>query len=391
VDEAFALMQTAYDALADGEPDADVALVAAQLARLAYFAGRPDRAMEAAEVALEMAEALSLPEVIAEALNSKAMVSWRRPHEAEAFLREALRVAVGHDLPAAALRAQFNLSGFAMEHSRFGEARAILDEALALARVRGDRTWEALVLGQLADVLVYLGEWDEAEARCLEAPDEPDAADFPRLLLLNPRARILIARGELEQARAVLEHTDLGMSSDRQTQASYLLVKAALLGAEGRPREALAAAEESLEGWRALLQFHYVTEALVEAANAAFALDDLERVEALVASAESYPPIQHRPTLDAQTARIGAVLAARRGEAADEGFERAARFFRELEMPFWLAVTLLEQAEYRVRAGRVEEGEPLLAEAGGIFERLRAEPWLRRVGLASAIEARVGA
>src|SRR4029077_4730849 len=134
------------------------------------------------------------------------------------------------------------------------------------------------------------------------------------VLLLHPRERILIARGELEQARELLEHTDLGTSSDRQTQASYLLIKAAVLGAEGRSREALTAAEESLECWRALLQFHYVTEALVEAANAAFELDELERVDALLATAESFPVIQRRPTLAAQAVRIRAKLAARRGE-----------------------------------------------------------------------------
>src|SRR2546428_4498947 len=109
--------------LAGGEPNADVALVAAQLARLAYFAGERERAVEAVEVALDMAEALRLPEVLAEALTTKAMVGWQRPHEAEALLHEADRVAVANDLPAAALRAQFNLSGLSIEHSRFREAR----------------------------------------------------------------------------------------------------------------------------------------------------------------------------------------------------------------------------------------------------------------------------
>src|SRR5207253_4582234 len=81
VDEAFALMQSAYEALSGGEPNADIALVAAQLARLAYFAGERERAVEAVEVALDMAEALRLPEVLAEALTTKAMVGWQRPHE----------------------------------------------------------------------------------------------------------------------------------------------------------------------------------------------------------------------------------------------------------------------------------------------------------------------
>jgi class 3 adenylate cyclase/tetratricopeptide (TPR) repeat protein len=385
VEEALALMQSAYEELADGEPDADVALVAAQLARLAYFAGQPELALEVAEVALDMAEAFRLPEVIAEALNSKAMVTWRWPHECEALLREAIRVAVANDLPAAALRAQFNLSGLALEHSRFDEARGILEEALALARVRGDRSWEMVILSQLAEALVHVGRWDEAEARCLEATREQEVADFPLVLILIPRVRMLLARGELGKAREVLERVN-ARSSDRQSRATYRLTEASVLNAEGRSREALEVAVESVERWRALIQFHYLTEALVEAATAAFALDDLERVEALLGTAEDLPLIQQRPSLDAQAARIGAVLAAHRGRPADEGFELATARFRELEMPFWVAVTLLEHAEVLVRTGRAGETEPLLAEADGIFEQLRAEPWLKRTRLARALE-----
>jgi predicted ATPase/class 3 adenylate cyclase len=379
VDEAFALMQSSYEALAGGEPDADVALVAAQLARLAYFAGERQTAIEAVEVALDMAEALHLPEVLAEALTTRAMVGWHRPHEAEALLREANRVATLSDLPAAALRAQFNLSGLAIEHSRFREARAILEEALALSRLRGDRSWESVVLGQLADVLVHLGEWDEAEALCREILDEPHVLEFPYSLVLLPIMRILVARGEVGEARSLMNRTDPTGTSDRQSQAAYSLVEASLLGMEGHPREALAMAERALEQWLELHQFHYVTEALVEAAQSAFELDDLQHVEALIATAEAFPLIQRRPLLDAQAARLEANIAARRGEPADETFDIAAQRFRELEMPYWVGVTLFEQARNRLLIGRAEDAQPLLIEADRIFDRLRAQPWLQRV------------
>jgi len=245
-----------------------------------------------------------------------------------------------------------------------------------------------LILSQLAEALVHVGRWDEAEARCVEATREQELADFPLVLILPPRVRMLLARGELGKAREALERVN-ARSSDRQSQASYRLTEASVLNAEGRSREALEGAVESLERWRALIQFHYLTEALVEAATAAFALDDLERVEALLATADDLPLIQQRPSLDAQTARIAAVLAARQGRPADEGFELAATRFRELQMPFWVAVTELEHAEFLVRTGRAEEAEPLLAEAAGTFERLRAEPWLERTRVAGALEARV--
>ncbi|HEY8724958.1 MAG TPA: hypothetical protein VIL92_14025, partial [Gaiellaceae bacterium] len=57
----------------------------------------------------------------------------------------------------------------------------------------------------------------------------------------------------------------------------------------------------------------------------------------------------------------------------EAGYRAAAARFRELEIPFWLAVTLLEHGE-----------EPGLAEAREIFERLEATPWLDRVTAAEA-------
>ena len=131
------------------------------------------------------------------------------------------------------------------------------------------------------------------------------------------------------------------------------------------------------------------TEALVEATESAFELDDIQRVEELLAIAEGFPLIQHRPFLDAQTARLGANLAARRGEPAEDGFEIATQSFRELEMPYWVGVTLHEHAENRLLTGSVDDAEPLLTEAQKIFERLRAEPMLQRIRLVQATKTRV--
>jgi hypothetical protein len=89
--------------------------------------------------------------------------------------------------------------------------------------------------------------------------------------------------------------------------------------------------------------------------------------------------IQRRDLLIAQTARLSAKLAARRGEPTGDSFEVATERFRELEMPFWAAVAQLEAAECLLEAGRDDEAAGLLAGAGSTFERLRAEPWSRRV------------
>ena len=68
----------------------------------------------------------------------------------------------------------------------------------------------------------------------------------------------------------------------------------------------------------------------------------------------------------------------------------ATAAFRTLAMPFWTAVVLLEHAELVARDGRQSEAEPLLAEARGTFERLRATPWLERVEASSAVRLVAG-
>ena len=70
------------------------------------------------------------------------------------------------------------------------------------------------------------------------------------------------------------------------------------------------------------------------------------------------------------------------GNAA--GFEAAAAIFRELSLPFWLAVTLLEH-------GELTGDQSSLAEAREIFERLEARPWLERLDAAAPAPAEVPA
>ena len=53
--------------------------------------------------------------------------------------------------------------------------------------------------------------------------------------------------------------------------------------------------------------------------------------------------------------------------------------FRELGMPFWVATTLAEQAEWLRHEGQAQQADQIGEEAAAIFERLEAKPRLRRV------------
>jgi hypothetical protein len=80
------------------------------------------------------------------------------------------------------------------------------------------------------------------------------------------------------------------------------------------------------------------------------------------------------PYVDAQVRRFRARISEDEG-----GLRGAASSFRELGVPFWLAVTLLELAELTGDSAQRDE-------ARGIFEQLGATPWLARAGGARQAE-----
>jgi hypothetical protein len=118
--------------------------------------------------------------------------------------------------------------------------------------------------------------------------------------------------------------------------------------------------------------------------EAALQLVDLAAAEELLASIEAIPPGKKPQFLHAHAMRFRARLSDLRGDAdqVEDGFKGAAGLFREIAVPFYMAVTLVEHGEWLVRHHRPEEAKALLDEAREVFERLRATPWLERVDAA---------
>ena len=367
-DKALAAMERAFAVIAGDDPDEDLALLAARLSRAYWFSGDLERAAERAEFALDVAEAHKYPGALTMALRGKAAVVFSRGHfeEANALLRHALQMALDNDLVEDAGICYFLLSDGRFRSDQYPEALGYLDESLALSRKMGDRPTEWATLAERTYALFMLGRWDEARAGSEEFTAEQIVAGGVMLSLLQVGVEINVQRGELDEARrvfAMFEH--LEESSDVQDRTVYLGSRACLRRAEGRLREALADGEATIETGRTLgVSFQAVKQGIVEALEAAFALGETARLEELLISIESVPPGSRAPYLDAQARRFRARLAG--GDRS--GYEAAARQFRELDLPFWLAVTLLEQG-----------GAAGLAEAREIFERLEAAPWLDRV------------
>jgi class 3 adenylate cyclase/tetratricopeptide (TPR) repeat protein len=383
IEEGIARLEESFAVLADEPPDADIALLAAELGRLFFFGGEYVRAAERIEFALEAAESLALPEVLSQALNTKGMIlsARGRPEEGLALLRHALALALEHDIGTAAVRAYVNLSFRLHERLHWDEARTVIEAGLELARTRGYRGTGWTLTQNLADLLHQVGEWDE----CLRLVEELPEAQ--RLGAMSAAMRVLGNRGRLEEARAMLApYAGAAESGDVQARSNYLFAETILLRVEGDIHGAYARATETLAllddvglGGAAL------ADAVIETAEAALALGDLDEAERLL-DPERLAPTRVSSLLLAYSARVNALLAVRRGEteAAESGFRRAAALHRELRTPFWLAVTLTQHAELigGPQAARFRD------EAREIFERIGATPWLDRV--AARVEVAAG-
>jgi class 3 adenylate cyclase/tetratricopeptide (TPR) repeat protein len=383
---ALERMEAAFGVLSAEEADEDLATLAAELGRLHYFEGALDIAAERIEIALDIAESLWLPEVLSQALNTKSGIigAWGRPHEGLALLTYALQVALENDLPIAALRAYGNLSDSLCRRDRYEEALEQDRLGLALARKVGNRVFEWRLIGELTYALFLTGQWEEV-ARLLAEIPEHEAAFSALGGLLGSLLEMYVARGKLGEARKLLARfAAFATSVDVQERAAHAAARAAVLHAEARYADAVAAGEAAFHARGQLGADHQVVKAgFLWAVEAAFALGSLDKVEELLAAVEALPPGHRPPLLQAQAARVRARLVIARGQrdGVEAGFKAAAGMLRELGIPFWLAVTLLEHAEWLAKEEDEQRAEPLLTEARAIFERLGAQPWLERLGL----------
>jgi class 3 adenylate cyclase/tetratricopeptide (TPR) repeat protein len=394
LERAVERMGAAFQVLAAEEPDEDLATLAAELGRMHLLKGEFDVATERIEVALDIAESLWLPEVLSQALNTKGAVAQvqGRSEEALALVTHALKVALENDLASAALRAYVNLSDALSRRDRYEEMLEQDRRGLALARKVGNRVWEWRLMGEEISALVLTGRWTSALDRVAEIPEQGVAAGYA---LLPSLPEVYVNQGSLTQAGELLSLlTRYETSLELQERVEYAAAKAIVVHAEGRHADALATGEEAFRARTELGPGNQAVKAgFVWAVEASLALGNLTKARDLLMTVEQLPPGQRAPLLQAQAARLWARLAAAHGdrEGVQAGFKAAAGMLRELGIPFWLAVTLFEHAEWLAKDDDAQRPEPLLTEARAIFERLGAEPWLERLAAHRAsVEAPVG-
>ena len=373
IDEAIELMEGAFAVLAADEQDEDVATLAAQLGRLHFFAENTVTASERIETAIDIGERLVLPAVLSSALNTKSLLLQHRLYEADALLRQALRIALDHDLVFEALRAYNNLLLKLDAFDRPEELEPLLNEALALARRRGDRFWEVRMVANLVEEYRGQGRWDEALELAANLPFETAAGDPILSSAAIGMARMSIDRGDPERARSLLAHvgTDID-ESDFQLRSLVIWrtqLRAELdgddLGALSHVRDLVPLA---VGGGGMLL-----AEVLSDAARYATRSGAMEHAESALLQVETTPTSGTR-VVTTQTSRLQALVAAAAGDhdRAGDAFGIALANARSVGYPYLLAPLLQDYGAWLVACGRVDEAEPLLAEARGLYEQMGA-------------------
>jgi class 3 adenylate cyclase len=384
---AIERLERTYAIVADDEPDADIALLFARLGQAHYFAGNLERSAELTERALDAAEKLRLPEILARGWSQTAMrLAATRPEEARGMYQMALDVALEHGLNSQAASTLGNLSDLAFHRDRYADSLSHLEEQLALARRIGNRRHVFFALSEKNFALTMLGRWDEALTVMAEIPEDVLGHDTNLLSPLSGVLEIHLHRGELEAARRIFAlFQPFAQASDVQLRGVIGAARAALMLAEGNPRAALAESEEVFAARSTLgLGSQDVKIGFLHALEAAIALGDREKAVELLTVVEQQPVGLLPPFLAAQARRFRALLAGD-DPAADGHFTAAEAQLSALEFPFHLAVVRLEHGEWLRTQGRPDDAEPFLADARETFGRLGAAPWLERAAAKSTV------
>jgi predicted ATPase len=386
IEQAIERMEAAYGLVGEDEPDADLAFLILRLGQAHFFAGNPERAAALTEHGLDLAEALQLPAQLARGWSTKAMlVKPRRPEEARGLFQLALDTSLANELYRQASVTCTNLSDLGFNHDRYVESLDHLEQALSIARRIGDRPNEWFALSDMTYALTMLGRWQEALARLAEIPDEQIGKQSDLFSPANGILELHLQRGQLEQARQLLNrYEDLGRSGDVQAESCYQAALAAVRLAEGNHRAGLTAAEQALAARESLgIANQGPKLGFLHALEAAGALGDEQKANELLEIVEVLPAGLRPPFLEATAHRFRAHLAGD-DPGADRHYTAAEAQLRALELPFHLAVAQLEHGQWLAGQGRHIDAQPFLAEARETFDRLQATPWLQRLDATQA-------
>jgi DNA-binding CsgD family transcriptional regulator len=205
----------ALELLAD-EPSRERAEVLASMVRELMLESRYREAVDVAQQAIAIAEQVGHELARIRAMDGMgvSLFGLARYEEGERALRGALEAALANGFLQSALTTYVNLAEMLAMSGRLSEARAIIDDGVALAREHGIRPrWPILLRAELA---FEAGDWAMAEAE-LPPPGRPAMGTT----YVNEALRwieLALGRGDHERARVLLDQADDVAADSREPQ-----------------------------------------------------------------------------------------------------------------------------------------------------------------------------
>ena len=375
--DGLAVAEDAYIELGDsGDPA--VRLRLANVIASSYGYGIDlHKALEWAEVALEIAEHLDESEQFSLAIYSRAnaLFSLGRHQESVMLIQGGVTFAERAGLLREQARALLSVSLSTLADDPAASARTLASAAELAQRV-GARMLQYTILLNLGEISVYCGQWDSAWKQLDIPVVEPGLAYW---LDLN-RAMLRALAGDVEFARSWLSarpEPDPADGDFAQRAASEMQARAIVALALGDLERAVADGRQSIKYDPKGINVHT---AINVAGRAALWLRDLEEARAAVGAG-----LQVRGRwVDAALTSLRSGIAALEGRTSEaaRGYADARSAFHALECDMDAALTTLDEV---VLLGTAPEEE--VAAARRAFTQLHAAPFLNRLNEAVNLDA----
>jgi class 3 adenylate cyclase/tetratricopeptide (TPR) repeat protein len=385
ITEAIAVLEAAVAAFPSSGTGEVRAAILANLSRALMRDDQAARSIEAADLALDLAEHLGLDRLVAETFNNKgsSLGNLGRNREQMALLRAAVELAHDGGFVAAELRAMNNLAS-GLDDIR--EARTAYTEAEELAKRVGNKSMASWARGT-GLFYDYYGarDWDAALSGAYDAVDETGSALDEVRRLFNVGS-MLLARGQgADIVLSRIETLSALLSDPFAANALHALRSdRAMLGADyaiATDEAFLSAVGLSGESFN-----------LPPAVRAAVWGDDLARARDAHARLEANPSTGSFIAAHRLAARAGVAALEGRVDDATRGYGEAIARFRSISSDFNAAQAALDLV--RLVGGSHPAAREAAAEARGIFERVGAQRYLDLLAAAAAgtgIDARPAA
>ena len=376
---------------ARGEAGDDLALQALIEQNLGYawlFRGDLQASERHARAALQLAEELQEPRVMAEAFQAFPFVEFLLGRGVDRELLErgiAFEVHMEGEFKSHVLRASFVVAQLLKATDRLDEARRTFTELLGDAAAHGVATPIPQILYHLAELECRAGNWEAAMEHARESRAAAERGHMGPMASEGLFAVGLVEAhlGRADQARlAALE----GLRVAEVAGEIFLLIpNLAALGflelSLGNHAEADAYLSRALElertmGVREPAYYRIAPDEI----EALVALGRLDEAEALLAPFEEAGRDLDRAWSIATAARCRALALAARGDldGASRAADEAVRVHDGLPLPFELGRTLLVRGTVERRAKRKREARQTLTGALAVFDGLGAALWAEK-------------